>query len=441
MSLTAAGRNLVLQVIEKVDAGEQLQSALNDALHKKGIAGKEAAACADLLYSFFRHRLTANWILERLLQNPSKMPPRIRLLLALAIISLFYQAQAAEYAVVSETVAVIKKDFGKILAGVSNAVLRNLLRQKSRLLTCKWFETAVDARDSFLGSAIYYGMPQEIASVWRKSYGEKAALNLMARSSLRPWKGLLVNTFYPAAEKLQKFFQKSANERIVRIGKWGFAVAPGAMPAEICRQPLEYWLREGAIFSLAAGSQIILKELGVDKWEAPVWDCCAGVGGKTRFLINSGVNVLLASDVSFRRSGQFFSLWSNYMPKPAFYLRMSACQPALSSWDGNILADAPCSGWGVLARRPDLRRVSANFQMRLAELENLQFKIFIGLLQLLKPGRELAWITCTLNPAENHEMLERVLKSFPSCKVMREWQTPHDHPWLEGMYGAVLKRN
>lgn len=59
---------------------------------------------------------------------------------------------------------------------------------------------------------------------------------------------------------------------------------------------------------------------------------------------------------------------------------------------------------------------------------------------MLEPGRCLAYITCTLNPDENEGVVAGLLRQHPDLRLEQRWQTPHDHPWLEGMFGALLRR-
>ena len=66
--------------------------------------------------------------------------------------------------------------------------------------------------------------------------------------------------------------------------------------------------------------------------------------------------------------------------------------------------------------------------------------MLLTLSALLQQGRELAYITCTLNPTENESAVGRLLAARPELALVRQWQTPHEHSWLEGMYGAVLRR-
>ena len=104
-----------------------------------------------------------------------------------------------------------------------------------------------------------------------------------------------------------------------------------------------------------------------------------------------------------------------------------------SAGRGGIIADVPCSGLGVLARRPDLRRRP---RTALAEHADLQRAILKALAARLEPGAELAYITCTLHPLENEQAVDWLLAEDSGLERLVQWQTPHDHPWLEGMFAA-----
>lgn len=428
---------LALEVIGLVDRGAHLQAALDKVVTHTGSRPCESAALADLVYGFFRHRLTLSWVLKRFLKNPEKLPPQMLLLLELALASLLYQDKKADFAVVSELVELVKKRFGKSLAGVANGVLRNLLRHSKEIQNLEWFQAEIG--DTLAGAAVYYGLPLVVARLWTGAYGLEAAFQLMARSAERPWKGVLLNSKSPLAAGIRSAFMQFDQGKVAPVGKWGFAIAPGLETGEICGASLAELARAGNISLLAAGSQQVLWELGLHQWQRPVWDCCAGAGGKTNALLNMGVNVALASDVSAKRGATFKRLAANRGGAAPVFCRMDVLRPALKRWQGDVVADVPCSGLGVLARRPDLRKIAGNFSASLASHAETQRQILTGLLSMLEPGGRLAYVTCTLNPAENSENIDKVLRSFPTLTLEREWQTPHGHPWLEGMYGAVLR--
>ncbi|GEM_PF-90771 len=355
--------------------------------------------------------------------------------------------------------------------------------------------------DSFFGKCIFYSVPLWIGEMWRAAYGEHAALALMQRSFERPWAALRINAQHADAPALytalasphgavaaqspmipaldasapaasgpavsrsdapcgasladpehgaglpeghagladrNPLLELQDNRQApVAIGAWGLAFAPGAMPREALGRDLREWVACGALSRQSAGSQHALLALGLDRWNEPVWDACAGHGGKSAALMEWGVPVALCSDRSFSRlrglPGQCATLG---LPVPPHCLA-DAVVPPLRQWPGHILVDAPCSGLGVLARRPDIRRREPQ---HLAELEALQQNMLRTLAGILQPGRELAYMTCTLNPAENERAIDQLLESNSDLTLERQWQTEHDHPWLEGMFGAVLRK-
>ena len=352
--------------------------------------------------------------------------------------------------------------------------------------------------ESFFGQCVFYSIPLWIGTLWREAYGQEVALALMRRAFERPYSALRINPAHPCADELyaalaageapsaayrQSPFEAQPcsshapgaalpDQRVlvqsqivhqhavttdislsspmadpasatgsgtnlpVRIGRWGLAFAPGHMPRSVLEHDLRHWQALGALSWQSAGSQTALLELGLDKWREPVWDACAGHGGKSMALMEWGVPVALCTDRSAARlrglPGQCAAL---DLPRPVCCLA-DAARPPVRAWQGHILVDAPCSGLGVLARRPDIRRREPQ---HLAELEALQRSILGTLVRYLQPGRELAYITCTLNPAENEQAVACVLKSHEKLRLVREWQTGHEHAWLEGMYGAVLR--
>lgn len=353
--------------------------------------------------------------------------------------------------------------------------------------------------DRFFGQCVFYSIPLWIGTLWRDTYGEQAALALMRRAFERPYSALRINPAHPRADELyaalaatevpspacglslpdtpqpcsshalggalseqnslvrsQLVHQHAETADIslpsfladpasgggastsspVRLGRWGLAFAPGQMPRAVLGHDLRHWQALGTVSWQSAGSQTALLELGLDNWREPVWDACAGHGGKSMALMEWGVPVALCTDRSVARlrslPGQCALL---NLPQPACCLA-DAARPPVRAWRGHILVDAPCSGLGVLARRPDIRRREPQY---LAELEGLQRAILGSLADYLQPGRELAYITCTLNPAENEQAVAWLLKSHKNLCLVRQWQTSHGHGWLEGMYGAVLR--
>lgn len=423
-------RQLALNTILKVEQGFPLQEILSASLSHSSLNQKQKNLCSDLVYGFFRSRIKLEFILQQFLSKFHKLPESMQILLELAIYSFLFQDSANIYVIADKTVDRIKKLYGINLSRVANASLRAILRSGDEINQWEWFLCKCNG-NYWKAMASYWAMPEEIINLWRDAYGDDAAYNLIKRSSNRPWTGLQINMHHSEAEKIKMVFKQLTTQDVEFIGELGVAVAPGSLSKLDVN--LTSWLQNGALKYQAAGSMLVLEKLNILEWQTPVWDCCAGAGGKSLTLLNAGINIKLVSDTSFKR---LKTIKNNYSGDAVL---ANAAMPPLKKWQGNIIADVPCSGLGVLARRPDLRH---NFKQRQQQDYSLhQLAILNGIMSTIDAGGKIAYITCTLNPAENELLIKKFLNMHSNAILERQWQTPFNHPWLEGMFGAVIKKD
>lgn len=436
-------RDLALRALALMDDGAPVQAALDSVLAADPLPLRERRLASELVYGCARERIRIEAILGRLLRKPEGLPGPMLHSLAMAVHSLLFQDGVPAHAAVSEAVNQVDGLYGARLAKVANGVLRSLQRQGGAPLEMAWYEDVGDtpAVRRWRAACRFWSLPGSIADLWRAAYGEEVALALMRRSFQRPWTGIRINARHPRARELREALAGAVPGRDrASIGPWGMAFAPGALPDTVLGQPLAL-LRDAGLLALqSAGSQAVLTELGLDAWREPVWDACAGVGGKSLALLEAGVPVRLATDMSWGRLARLAGLrdaagW----PQLSLALADAACPP-LRDWSGHILVDAPCSGLGVLSRRPDIRFPGRRSAEQLRAYPQMQARILAALSRRLRPGRELAYLTCTLNPAENEAVVAALLERDRGLHLVRFWTTPMDHPWLEGMYGALLGR-
>lgn len=448
------GRTAALHALLLADSGLSVQEALADALSGpsgtgQGV-GKAVAAlpeqerhlCSELVYGCLRAEIRIAYLLGRVLPKPERLPLPMRHILELAVYALLFQERVPDHAAVHNAVEQAERLFGRSLARVANGALRSIQRLGAATDTPEFY--VVDKKnavaDAWDGLCRYYSLPRWLGDLWHEAYGPEVALNLMRRSFARPWSGVRVNARHEAAEELRAGLLHSAENGCGEaVGRWGVAFAPGELPAHVLGRSLDRWRKSGALSLQSAGSQLAVQALELDRWKAPVWDACAGFGGKSAALLEQGIEVTLCTDRSWSRLRHLPDLCRELrLPRPAVCLA-DACAPPLTGWNGHILLDAPCSGLGVLARRPDIRKGSRRTPADLRQLAALQDRMLLTLSALLQQGRELAYITCTLNPTENESAVGRLLAARPELALVRQWQTPHEHSWLEGMYGAVLR--
>ena len=446
--LAPNARNTALCALLLVDAGLSAQQALAAALAPVGdsmaqqgnrmplftLPAVERNLCSELVYGYLRTEIRIAFILSKVLPRPQSLPRPLQLVLGLAVYGLLFQDRVPDHAAVFSAVETARALCGQGLAKVANGALRSVQRLADAPMQQDFYVGEGASAHTLQQLALYYSLPVWIVGHWNKHYGPQAAEQLAQRSFERPWSALRVNASQTGATQLRSALIACGGQA---VGQWGCAFAPGALPTVVEGKSIAELQACGALSYQSGGSQLVLEQLGLYGWNKPVWDVCAGFGGKTVALLERGLAVTMATDRSRQRlaglPGQCERL---ALPCPSTAL-VDATNPPLAEWSGHMLVDAPCSGLGVLARRPDIRRRP---QQQALEHEQLQHSILERLVGLLQPGCELAYITCTLRVQENEKQIERLMREHASLRLCNQWQAPNEHPWLEGMFGTLVRK-
>lgn len=422
-------RQTALQTLLRLGEQGTVQAVLDATLRAARLERRDSALATELVYGYLRTELRIDCVLSALLARPRKLPPEMYTALGMAAYALLFLQRIPHHATVDWTVRHVRARFGMRLAGVANGALRSLIRLGEAPLRPEFYHAPASTPEERL--AAYYAMPLWIVRLWRTAYGEETAERLLARAFTPPWPSIRCNARHPEYAALLTAAVEAGG---VRVGEHGVAFAPGAVPEMLLRQDIAVWHGAGALSWQAAGSQEALAHAG--EWGRVVWDACAGQGGKSLALLEDGVPVGLCSDM---HSGRLRLLQRTAerlgMACPPC-ARASALRPPLRRWEGDMLLDVPCSGLGTLARRPEIRRRRDMTDVH--DLVALQRQMLASAWHCLSPGGGLIYMTCTLNPAENGEQIAAFLREHPAARCESQWQTPHEHPWMEGMFVARL---
>lgn len=439
-------------------------------------AGRDRALATELTYGALRYERRLGWILSKCVAAPQKLPLPLRRILQAGVYALLFLERVPAHAVLHTAVGLASALYGSRLGGLVNATLRSVQRlgdaphERSFYVGKEPVPFFADAQtentrrekepEEIAVSARFYGLPPALA-VCLADEAEGSAERVEAlfqRSAQRPWHGWRINASSAQGEEVRAAMlgeplrdlapqgwhpEGGSEDSARRVGKWGIAFAPGSQPEQLHGRSLREWESEGVLSAQAAGSQAVLEKLGLQDWvraQWPVWDACAGQGGKGLALREQGGRLVLCTDTSRARLERIAQECRRLgLACPGLALadaRFPLIRPG--SWSGGIIADVPCSGLGVLARRPDIRRRPFAEMCRLVEVQR---DIAVALARCLAVGGELAYMTCTLRREENEAQVEYLLQlpdiRLECCTV---WKTPWDHPWLEGMFGARLRR-
>lgn len=409
--------------------GLDVQAALDTELNVSELEPRDAGLTSELLYGCLRLKGRLDHLLDMHLKKPGDLPPSLRRILELATFELTQLSRVPAYATLDWAVEATKTRFGQSMARLANAVLRNIDRLGDAVQQTDFYLSDKPSDATFLSR--YYACPGWIVKLWLTAYGREDAERYLAAQIVPPPLGLRLNLCHPGQR--QAFFALGQAEGLVFRDGPTFVFPAGA------RLELADMLVAGLLSRQSAASQLALRMCEPASWQPLVWDACCGRGGKTFALLEQGLGPIASSDVNPARLAGFQAEARRLGHADAHVFRASAAEPApFSKQPQTILVDAPCSGLGVLSRRPDTkwRRKPAD----LADLTALQARILEAAWVSLAPGGRLAYITCTLNPEENDRRMAAFLREHGDASPSIEWETPPESTLGEFFFCTVVRK-
>ena len=378
---------------------------LDAELKRQKLEGRDKAFASAVFYTVLEHQGTLDYILEQFLpKGLAKLDAPVREILRSALAQARYM-QVPVSAAVNEAVKLTRAFKKSSASGLVNAVLRRACTYE--------LETAVFAdeveRLMVLGSA-----GRDVAEFLYKNYPEEA-MGILTHSADGGMTSLRANPLKAsAAELCEKLTELGVRE--VHQG-----TVPGSVLARFEGSPVDKELfREGYYHIEGQASQLAALCMEAQPGET-VLDLCAAPGGKSILLAEQMQNtgVLYSCDVTENRVRLIRTAVDRMGLTNVKTLCNDAAKPssALPQAD-RILTDVPCSGLGILAKKPDLRYKKLD-PARQAELLAVQSSILDTAAQLLKPGGRLVYSTCTIDPAENQQQISAFLKRHPEFSVVK----------------------
>lgn len=322
---------------------------------------RDRAFAQRIAYGAIQRARTLDHAIESLGGRPVETTdPPVRAALRLGAYELGFMDAVPDRAAVNEGVELVKASQARKAAGFANAILRRLAEGVRPLLEELPESTAQEA-------GLKHSYPDWIAETWWSEWGPSDALALMAA-------------------------QNEAPETAVRVVATGEPrVVERIDPGELDR---------GEVWPQSRGSQLAGEAVGALPGER-VLDLCAAPGGKTTQLAAKGAEVTAVE----LHPGRARELADNVrrlgFPNVRVVNADATDLPADLAGFDRVLVDAPCSGLGVLAGRPDLR-------WRARPLPELQSELLQVAAERVKPGGTVTYSVCTIAKAENEDVVDRL---------------------------------
>lgn len=421
---TPAARRLALDILRRtLDNKQDLQAAVDDALSAVP-AGPDKGLATELAYGYLRMRGRIDFLLSQLLKNPLQTSPIMKRILGVAMYEVLFLSRIPDYATLDWAVSLVRERLDQTMGRVANGVLRSLLRLGLAVRFADYYQAKTAGHDQFLSA--WHSCPQWLVRLWLDGYGKERTEAFLQASLAAPPLGVRINRTHARAEEVREALRPVAQD----ASEWGFALP--LWPESLVRG-----VAEGSATRQSLAAQKIMTAIGAEHWPSPILDACAGRGGKTYLLSELGKTVW-ASDINVFRLRQLKAEGKRLgFDLPVFRAQGQGPWP-LREAPRTVLLDAPCSGLGVLSRRPDIKwkRTAGDC----AGLVKLQRQILDAAAGLLPSGGCLAYVTCTLNPEENEGQITRFTRDHPEFTCLRQTQSDPAEGLGEFFYGAVLRK-
>lgn len=407
-----------LLLLEKVAKNQSYSNLLvSDQIKKSKMSEKDARLFTEIVYGTISRQLTLDYYLEPFIKDAKKIDIWVRVLLRLSLYQLLYLDRVPAYSILNDAVE-IAKDYGNQGIGkFVNGVLRNIQRKGVRKIS--------DISDPLERLSIETSIPYELVKKLVADYGieqtRTIGCSLFERSRVS---ARLTHLSATSKEEIIEELQTEGIEATPsKISPVGIVATKGALARSRA-------FREGEITIQDESSMLVAPAMQLESQHV-VLDACAAPGGKTTHI---------ASYLDAEQGGKVIALDIHQhkltlIEENAKRLRVAdVVKPQLldarkvkdsfsdETFD-RILVDAPCSGLGLMRRKPDIKYTKQIEDF--SRLQQIQLEILDSVAAKVKKCGIITYSTCTIVPEENTQVIQKFLSAHPEFEIIAPQGTDH----------------
>lgn len=402
----ANGREAALEAMRRMRrAGDFSSDAVDGVITQSALEPREAAFCTRIVRETLQNLYFIDYYLNLWSNTPTKrLEPAVLDILRISAAQLLFMDRVPPSAAVNEGVKLCAKSGCKRASGLVNSVLRRVSENRDALPEIPGEGTA-----EYLSTRYSHALWQVRELIERRGYD--GARSVLERNNAEPPLTLQTNTIRTTAEELADMLRAA-----------GFEPVAGASPGELRlrgagRADLLPGYSEGLFYVQDGAARLAVRESGV-KPGMTVLDACAAPGGKSfgAAIQMNGAGRIISCDVQEKKLRRISDGAARLGLDCIETRRMDARRPEeeLIGAADVVIADAPCSGLGVIAKKPEIRFKS---ESDLEALPGIQLDILRGLAECVKPGGTLLYSTCTLRKCENEDVIAAFLSENSGFEV------------------------
>ena len=400
-------RELAFKTLYDIERNKNYSNiSINKNFKNVNISDQEKGLATELIYGIIENKYYLNYIIDKLSKIKSKkMSTYVKISLWLGIYQILFLDSIKDHAAVNESVNLIKK-YDKKSSGFVNAILRNVLRQKDSIMEIK----DKDINDEL---SIKYSYNPWIVEKWIKDFGQEFTEDLLDANAEKPNLYIRTNTL-----------KISRDELIGKLAKEGIKCTKvNGIDEAIMVQNLKNIegneLFKLGYFTIQDISSMLVGKIANPEKDSKVLDICSAPGGKTTHVatIMENTGQVIARDVFDHKLKLIKSTVNRLGLTNVSIENRDALKLDDNSIDkfDYVLADVPCSGLGIIRRKPEIKFKEKS---ELSGLPDIQSKILNNASKYVKENGTLIYSTCTIHDEENIDVVEQFLKENKNFELV-----------------------
>lgn len=401
-------RFLALKLLRDINTkGKFSNLAINEALNSSNLSNLDKSFVTRLVYGTLEKQNLIDRIIEDF-TDTRKANPWIKNILRMGTYQIVFLDKIPDSAAINESVNLVRRlKLGSLRAYV-NGVLRNISRNKDDISLLQALPEKSEEFEEL------YDIPRWLAKLWIENYGLKNSQSIVESISRSPFISIRINTKRAEKKNIIHFFESMDIDFEEGIFQNNLLRVKGFKNIGASK------LYKDGLITVQGESSMLVCHILDPKPNESVLDACSAPGGKALYIseIMDNKGNILAADVYPHRIN-LIKLNKKRMGMTSIkeiLMDGSIYEEKFEATMDKILIDAPCSGLGVIHKKPDIvRRIDKN---KMDVLYELQRKILNNNSRYLKKDGILVYSTCTINPYENEKQIERFLKDNPNFILM-----------------------
>lgn len=395
-------RNVAVEILLQIEKNQAYSNLLlNSSIKKHKVNDKDIGLLTELVYGTLQRRQTLDYILTSYLKKQKKIEAWVRILLRISIYQMVYLDRIPERAVLYEAVEIAKTRGHKGIASFVNGVLRSFQRDG-----IPNYDSITDPIELL---AIKTSHPNWLVEKWVNQFGYEETEKMCEANLIPPSQTARVNQIKTTVDDL--YLDLTDKGIMVERGD----LSEDAIKGMKGNLAVTDAFKDGYLSIQDESSMLVAKILNPQEGEK-ILDACAAPGGKSTHIAErmKGTGTVHSIDLHEHKvrliQQQADRLELKNISPQALDSRLAGEHFENESFD-RILVDAPCSGFGVIRRKPDIKYTKT--QEDILKLADLQNKILQAVAPLLKRNGVLVYSTCTIDHEENSDVIQLFLKDHP----------------------------